>query len=100
VDESYAAKEFAKYPDAKRFTDYRDARQAGPGDRRAVIGTPDHTHAVIAMEAMRQGKHVYCEKPLTHSVDEALDGGAHNTKWSHSQAPRAIPATRFARSGE
>jgi len=35
-----------------------------------VIGTPDHTHAVIAMEAMRHCKHAYCEKPLAHSVDE------------------------------
>ncbi|OPZ04815.1 MAG: 1,5-anhydro-D-fructose reductase [candidate division BRC1 bacterium ADurb.BinA364] len=36
-----------------------------------VISTPDHTHAVIAMEAIRRGKHVYCEKPLAHSIAEA-----------------------------
>ena len=36
-----------------------------------VIATPDHTHAVIAMAAIRAGKHVYCQKPLTHDVYEA-----------------------------
>ena len=35
-----------------------------------VVGTPDHTHAVAAMAAIRRGKHVYCEKPLAHSVYE------------------------------
>src|SRR6266516_7804271 len=64
VHESYAAKEFAKYPEAKRFKDYRVMlAKMGKEIEAVVIGTPDHTHAVIAMEAMRQGKHVYCEKP-------------------------------------
>jgi predicted dehydrogenase len=70
VDEKYAGKEFDKYPDAKRFKDYRVMLEKGEEIDGVVIGTPDHTHAVIAMEAMRHGKHVYCEKPLAHSVDE------------------------------
>jgi len=47
-----------------------------------VIGTPDHTHAVIAMEAMRRGKHVYCEKPLAHNIYEVreLMSAAHQHK--------------------
>ncbi len=71
VDDNYAGKQFAKYPDAKRFTDYRDMfDKMGKQIEAVVIGTPDHTHAVIAMEAMRRGKHVYCEKPLAHTVEE------------------------------
>ena len=71
VDENYAAKELARYPAAKRFTDYRVMLdKMGKEIDGVVIGTPDHTHAVIAMEAMRRGKHVYCEKPLAHSIHE------------------------------
>ncbi|MBX3744031.1 MAG: Gfo/Idh/MocA family oxidoreductase [Verrucomicrobiae bacterium] len=71
VDENYAGKQFEKYPKARRFTDYRVMLdRMGPGVDGVVIGTPDHTHAVIAMEAMRRGRHVYCEKPLAHSVGE------------------------------
>lgn len=70
VDHNYAAKEFAKYPNAKRFTDYRVMLDQMKDIEAVVIGTPDHTHAVIAMEAMKRGKHVYCEKPLAHSVEE------------------------------
>ncbi len=83
VDENYAAKEFAKYPNAKRFTDYRVMLdKLGKEIDGVIIGTPDHTHAVIAMEAMRRGKHVYCEKPLAHSVHEVreLRAAAHQYK--------------------
>src|SRR5689334_11801229 len=62
VDEKYAAPGFAKYPKATRFKDYRQMfDKMGKGIDAVIIGTPDHTHAVIAMEAMRRGKHVYCE---------------------------------------
>src|ERR1044071_3468671 len=74
VDEKYAAKEFAKYPGAKQFKDYRVMLdKMGKEIDAVIIGTPDHTHAVIAMEAMRRGKHVYCEKPLAHAVDEVRE---------------------------
>ena len=36
-----------------------------------IISTPDHTHAVIASMAIKMGKHIFCEKPLTHTVYEA-----------------------------
>lgn len=71
VDENYAAKNFAKYPNAKRFKDYREMFDKMDKEIDAVIiGTPDHSHAVIAMEAMRRKKHVYCEKPLAHNIHE------------------------------
>lgn len=71
VDDNYAAKKFAQYPKARRFKDFRVMLdQMGKEIDGVVIGTPDHTHAVIAMEAIKRGKHVYCEKPLTHSIHE------------------------------
>jgi len=70
VDQVVAAKTFSKYPDARRYRDFRVMLEKEKGIDAVVIGTPDHTHAVIAMEAMRRGKHVYCEKPLAHTVHE------------------------------
>lgn len=83
VDSKYAAKTFAKYPKAKQFKDYRVMLdEMGKEIDGVVIGTPDHTHAVIAMEAMRRGKHVYCEKPLAHNIYEVreLMAAAHKYK--------------------
>jgi predicted dehydrogenase len=74
VDEKYAAKKFAQYPKARQFKDFRVMLdQMNKEIDAVVIGTPDHTHAVIAMEAMRRGKHVYCEKPLAHTVHEVRE---------------------------
>ena len=71
VDTEYAAKTFKKYPKAKVYKDYRIMFDKQKDIDAVVIATPDHTHAVITMEAMRRGKHVFCQKPLTHTVYEA-----------------------------
>ena len=71
VDERRAAGAFKKHPNAKVYTDYRKMLDEQAKSIDAVtIATPDHTHAVSAMAAMKLGKHVYCEKPLAHSIGE------------------------------
>jgi len=71
VDKNHAAHVFKKYPKAKQFTDYRKMLDEMKEIDAVVIATPDHHHAFAAAEAIKRGKHVYCEKPLTHSVWEA-----------------------------
>ena len=71
VDKNYAAPIFKKYPKAKQFTDYRKMLDEMKEIDAVVVATPDHHHAFASMEAIKRGKHVYCEKPLTHSVWEA-----------------------------
>jgi len=71
VDSDYAAKTFALYPNAKAYKDYRVMLEKEKGIDAVVIATPDHTHAVITMAALQAGKHVFCQKPLTHTVVEA-----------------------------
>ncbi|MEN6575731.1 MAG: Gfo/Idh/MocA family oxidoreductase [Phycisphaerales bacterium] len=59
------------FPKAKVYRDFRKMFDEMDKQIDAVIvGTPDHTHAVAAMAAIKRGKHVYCEKPLAHSVGE------------------------------
>ena len=71
VDYNYAAETFKRYPNAKTYYDYRKMLDAQKDIDAVMIATPDHTHAVISTEAMRRGKHVYCQKPLTHDVYES-----------------------------
>ncbi len=61
-----------RYPDAKAYTDYRKMfDEMGKGIDAVTVATPDHNHAVASMLALKMGKAVYCEKPLTWSVQEA-----------------------------
>src|SRR2546422_6932710 len=70
VDQPRAADSFKTFPDAKRYTDFRKLLEQK--DVEAVtVSTPDHIHAVATAMALKMGKHVYCQKPLTHSVAEA-----------------------------
>jgi hypothetical protein len=55
---------------AKTFVDFRDMLKE-PGIDAVLVATPDHNHAVITAAALKAGKHVYCEKPLTHTLREA-----------------------------
>ena len=72
VDWKYAAKVFDRYPQAKRYNDYRKMYDEMLKDADAVmVATADHTHAIIAADAMVAGKHVYVEKPLTLYVYES-----------------------------
>jgi len=70
ADETMAAQARTRYPDAKFYTDFRKLLDQ-KGIDAVVVATPDHTHAPATMMALKAGKHVYCEKPLTHSVYEA-----------------------------
>ena len=71
VDEQYAAKTFAMYPKAKRYKDYRVMLEKQNDIDAVMVATPDHTHAIISMAAIKSGRHVYCEKPLTRTLFEA-----------------------------
>jgi len=73
IDESapFLGRAAEKYTAAKTFTDWRRLLDR-PGDFDALtVSTPDHMHAPIALPAMQLGKHVFCQKPLTHTLFEA-----------------------------
>lgn len=71
VDFDHAADTFKKYPKAPQYKDFRVMLEKEKSIDAVIVATPDHTHAVAAMAAIKMGKHVYVQKPLTHSVFEA-----------------------------
>jgi predicted dehydrogenase len=71
VDHHYAAPVFDEYPGAKRYRDYREMLDKEPEIDAVVVATPDHSHAVISMRAIKLGKHVLCVKPLTRTIYES-----------------------------
>ncbi len=72
VDWKYAAAAFEDHPGAKQYHDWRKMLdEMGDSIDAVIIATPDHTHAIIAAHAITMGKHVYVQKPLTHSVYES-----------------------------
>jgi predicted dehydrogenase len=71
VDDNRAAKTYEKFPDVPKYRDYRKMLEKQKDIDAVIVATPDHSHAPAAMAAMQLGKHVYVQKPLTHTVYEA-----------------------------
>jgi predicted dehydrogenase len=74
IDDNRLAPKAKKWPKAKTFADFRkifDDSSLLKGIDAFTVSTPDHNHALASILAMRAGKHVYCQKPLTHDVYEA-----------------------------
>ena len=72
VESHYAKqKRSGTYKGCAAYRDFREMLEKEKDIDAVVVATPDHSHAVVAMQSIQRGKHVYCEKPLTHSVFEA-----------------------------
>ena len=72
IDWNYSQKCFNDFPKAKQYYDWRKMYdELGDSIDGVMVATADHTHAIIAASALEMGKHVYCQKPLTHTVYES-----------------------------
>lgn len=71
VDQKHGEQNLKKFASTRHFKDFRRMLdEVGSQVDAVLVGTPDHTHSVAAMAAIKRGKHVYCEKPLAHSIWE------------------------------
>jgi predicted dehydrogenase len=72
IDSNYLNRAAGMFPKANKYVDYRELIDTEDGGIDAVVvATADHNHAPASLRAIQAGKHVYCEKPLTHTVHEA-----------------------------
>jgi len=90
VDENMLGKSATRYTKATRFVDFRRLLEQKDIDA-VTVSTPDHTHAVASVMAMRLGKHVYCQKPLAHSI--------HEVRVMHQVARASKVATQMGNQG-
>lgn len=98
VDQNYLSAAGDRFPEAKQFADFRDLLDQRDIDA-VVISTTDHTHAVATVMALRSGRHVYCEKPLTHTVSEAriVANTARETKRATQMGNQIHAGTNYRR---
>jgi predicted dehydrogenase len=74
IDDKTLDEKAKKFPNAKKYNDFRKMfDEMGKSIDAVTVSTPDHTHAVATMMAIKMGKHVYTQKPLTHTVREARE---------------------------
>jgi len=71
IDETRLRERGSKFPKARLFRDYRKMLEEVKEIEAVTVSTPDHHHAPASLLAMNLGKHVYCQKPLAHSIHEA-----------------------------
>ena len=99
VDGRTSQTQGGNFPEARKFADFRKMLEEMDKSIDAVtISTPDHIHGIAAMTAMKMGKHVYCQKPLTQTVFEAreLAGWRRKRNSPPRWAIRAVPRTACA----
>jgi len=99
-DSRRAAASFKELPNAARYTDWRKMLETQTDIDAVVVAIPDHNHAIVAIHAMKLAKHVYCEKPLAHSIWEARQMAAaaaeHKVATQMGTQGHAFPGTREA----
>lgn len=71
VDQAAAEASYRRHPQTRRYEDWRELLAAETSVPAVTVSTPDHTHAVITMAALKAGKHVYTQKPLVRTLGEA-----------------------------